>query len=199
MRLRHIEGLMAEFTITGKSPLTPLRQRGVLLLPLKKGGQEGFYNQCRNYSETAFRKHKITSLVVSALILFLVACAPLIGPYSPTAYKNATSLKADALALMDKATKPYSEYEQKVASLMVEIDEAYEYVHGIPSDNLSARQWEILRDPDGSLLGMFFYRWKAKGTLSRAYIHEFKGIISDAFDEIICLEANKKSAKLCLK
>lgn len=82
---------------------------------------------------------------------------------------------------------------------MVETDKAYEYVHGIPSDNLSARQWEILKDPHGNLLGKFFYRWKSKGTLSRTYIDEFRGIISDAFDEIICLEANKKSAKLCLK
>jgi hypothetical protein len=134
-----------------------------------------------------------------ALVLCLAACAPLIGPYSPTAYKNATSLKADTLALMGKATEPYSKHEQKVESLMISTNEAYEYVHGIPSDNLSARQWEILKDPDGDLLGKFFSRWKSKGTLGRVYIGEFRGIVSDAFDEIICLEANKKSAKQCLR
>lgn len=140
----------------------------------------------------------IAFLLVAAFLFFMAACAPLIGPYSPTAYRNATSLKADTLALMDKATEPYSKYQQKVDSLLVEINEAYEYVHGIPSDNLSARQWEILKEPDGELVGRFFSRWKFKGTLSRAYIREFSNIISDAFDEIICLEANKKAAKLCL-
>jgi hypothetical protein len=144
-------------------------------------------------------KQTSTPLFISVLFICLAACAPLIGPYSPTAYKNATSLKAETLALMDKATEPYTKYEEKVEALRVEIDKAYEYVHGIPSDNLSAGQWEILKNPEGDLLGKFFFRWKSKGTLDGVYIDEFKGIISDAFDEIICLEANKKSARKCLK
>jgi hypothetical protein len=136
---------------------------------------------------------------VFALFLWLAACAPLIGPYSPTAYKNATGLKAETLALMDKATTPYAENEGKVEALMVEIDKAYEYVHGIPSNDLSARHWTILKKPDGDLLGRFFGRWKSEGRLTPVYISEFKAIISDAFDEIICLEANKKAANQCLK
>ncbi|MDA8242141.1 MAG: hypothetical protein M0Z67_17455 [Nitrospiraceae bacterium] len=134
-----------------------------------------------------------------ALCLCLAACAPLIGPYSPSAYKNATGLKAETLALMDKATTPYPDNEGKVEVLMVEIDKAYEYVHGIPSNNLSARQWAILKKSDGDLLGRFFARWRSEGTLKPVYINEFKEIISDAFDEIICLEANKKAANQCLK
>lgn len=144
-------------------------------------------------------RRQIISRSFLATLLCLAACAPLIGPYSPTAYKNATGLKAETLALMDKATTPYAENEKKVEALMVEIDKAYEYVHGIPSNSISARQWEILRKPDGDLLGRFFARWKSEGTLKRVYVDEFKGIISDAFDEIICLEANKKSANQCLK
>lgn len=144
-------------------------------------------------------KNKFGPIFIFVLFICLAACAPLIGPYSPTAYKNATSLKAETLALMKKATEPYPRYEQKVDSLMVGINGAYEYVHGIPSDDLSAGQWEILKDPDGDLLGKFFLRWKSRSTLSRSYIDEFSKIISDAFDEIICLEANKKSGKLCLK
>lgn len=133
------------------------------------------------------------------LFLCLGACAPLIGPYSPTAYQNATGLKAETLALMGKATKPYADNEKKVEGLMLDIDKAYEYVHGIPTDDLSSLQWDILRQPDGALLGRFFARWKADGTLNKVYIDEFKGIISDAFDEIICLEANKKEAARCSK
>jgi hypothetical protein len=45
------KGLIIEWTFAGKSPLTPLCQRGELFLPLAfltchrqaKGGQEGFY------------------------------------------------------------------------------------------------------------------------------------------------------------
>ena len=134
-----------------------------------------------------------------AFCLCLAACAPLIGPYSPTAYKNATGLKAETLALMDKATTPYPDNKTKIEALTVEIDKAYEYVHGIPSNDLSARQWAILKRPDGDLLGRFFGRWRAEGMLKPVYISEFKGVISDAFDEIICLEANKKAANQCLK
>lgn len=137
--------------------------------------------------------------LLAVLLIFLSACAPLIGPYSPTAYKNATGLKAETLALMGKATAPYAGNEGKVDALMVEIDKAYEYVHGIPVNDYSARQWAILKKRDGDLLGRFFGRWKSEGTLTPVYISEFKGIISDAFDEIICLEANKKSATQCLK
>ena len=81
----------------------------------------------------------------------------------------------------------------------VEIDKAYEYVHGIPSNDLSARQWAILKRPDGDLLGRFFGRWRSEDILKPFYISEFKGVITDAFDEIICLEANKKVANQCLK
>lgn len=127
------------------------------------------------------------------------ACAPLIGPYSPTAYQNATDLKAETLALMDKAAESYSDHSKEVEALMVKVNKAYEYVHGIPSNELSAKQWDILRKPDGDLLGKFLGRWKSEGTLKQIYIDEFKGIVSDAFDEIICLEANKKEATKCLK
>jgi hypothetical protein len=129
--------------------------------------------------------------------LGLIGCAPLIGPYSPTAYQNATSLKAETLALMDKGTEPYREYERQIEALMVDIDKAYEFVNGIPSNSLSAKQWLLLKKPDGDLMGKFFLRWKERKTLSEDYIHEFEGIVSDAFDEIICLEANKKEATAC--
>jgi len=146
-----------------------------------------------------YRKPQIAPRAILALLLWMAACAPLIGPYSPTAYKNATGLKAETLALMGKATTPYPENEVKVEALMVEIDKAYEYVHGIPSNSLSAEQWELLRKPDGDLLGKFFARWKSDGRLKTVFVDEFKGIVSDAFDEIICLEANKKAANACLK
>ncbi len=115
-----------------------------------------------------------------AVLVYLCGCTPLIGPYSPTAYQNATSLKAETLALMEKATEPYSRYDP---------------------NELSARQWAILKQDakdGGRLVGRFFARWKELGTLGDTVIAEFKPIISEAFDEIICLEANKREVTQCL-
>lgn len=138
-----------------------------------------------------------TAYLTWGLVLFLVGCTPLIGPYSPTAYQNATSMKATTLALMEKAKDPYATHQKDIESLLVEVDKAYEFVNGIPSNSISAKQWSILRKPDGDLLGKFVVRWKERGVLTQTYIDEFKGQISDAFDEIICLEANKKEATKC--
>ena len=140
------------------------------------------------------RQKKITVIL---LLLFLTACAPLIGPYSPTAYQNATSLKPQTLALMDKAKEAYAKHQTEVEVLVVELKKAHEYVKGVPSNSISARQWEILIKEDGDLFGKFVKRWKERSTLSSAFITEFKGLVSDAFDEIICLEANKKEASKC--
>jgi hypothetical protein len=82
---------------------------------------------------------------------------------------------------------------------LVDIDKAYEFVRGIPSNSISARQWEILKDPQGDLLGKFFLRWRQRGILNDVYIEEFRVLIADAFDEIICLEANKKKSSSCKK
>lgn len=136
-------------------------------------------------------------IIFCALIFLFAGCVPLIGPYSLTAYQNATSLKVTTIALMTKATEPYAAHQKEVEYLINEIDKAYEFVNGIPSNSISAKQWYILKKSDGDLLGKFILRWKEKGTLTQTYIDEFKGPISDAFDEIICLEANKKDASEC--
>jgi len=140
---------------------------------------------------------KASTLFVLVALALITACAPLIGPYSPESYKYATSLKAETLAVMSKATEQYSTHKARVETLEVELQKAHEYVKGVPSNNISAQQWKILIKPDGDLIGKFFMRWEERGTMGPAIIKEFKGLISDAFDEIICLEANKKSASAC--
>lgn len=133
-----------------------------------------------------------------SLFVFLIAgCAPLIGSYSPVAYQNATTLKATTLVLMEKAQEPYVDHQKDVESLFLEMDKSYEFVNGVPSNSISAKQWFILKKPDGNLFGKFALRWKEKNVLSKTYIDEFKGQVADAFDEIICLEANKKEATKC--
>ena len=142
---------------------------------------------------------KCRHCVIFVFLVLLSACAPLIGPYSPVAYQNATSLKAETLALMDKAAEPYDTHKGEVDKLFVEANKAHEFVKGIPSNSSSSKQWQILIKPDGDLMGKFFYRWATSNarTLTKTYIDEFKLIISDAYDEIIRLEANKKEATKC--
>ena len=134
---------------------------------------------------------------VMLFVLFLTACTPLIGSYSPTAYENATSLKAETLALMDKADEPFANHRAEVEQHQVKLQSAYEFVRGVPSNSISAMQWEILIKEDGDLFGKFVRRWEERSTLNAILIEEFKKLVADAFDEIICLEANKQTASEC--
>ena len=143
--------------------------------------------------QTPIRKGSIVFLM-----LLLCSCSSLIGPFSPIAYQNATSLKAEVLTLLNKADTPYIGNQVKIEAAQLKAEQAYEFVKGVPKSQLSTKQWEILKDPDGDLLGKFFKRWKERSTLSKVIIVEYKRLASDAFDEIICLEANKKEATECL-
>ncbi|MGB1239825.1 MAG: hypothetical protein ACPG4U_16525 [Pseudomonadales bacterium] len=130
-------------------------------------------------------------------LLMLYGCAPLIGPYSATAYENATSLKADVLTLLAKAESPYAEHAGEIDEVIRAAERAYQFVKGVPGNDLSAKQWEILKDPNGELLGKFFKRWRERSTLSRVLIEQYSDLAGEAFDEIICLEANKKATTAC--
>ena len=135
----------------------------------------------------------IPALAITILLLVLSACS-YIAPYSQVAYQQAISLKVDALDLMDKATEPYASHADEVQRLQIEMRKAYEYARGRPNNELSARQWQLLMDPDRHLLGGFLKRWKEQSTLSEPFIREAKGVISDAFDTISGLESGKIKA-----
>ena len=127
---------------------------------------------------------------ISLIVLFLVSCST-ISPFSETAYKQSTSIKASALALMDKAQEPYSNYCKKVEDLMLEARKAYEYAKGRPKNEESAEQWAIMIDPKGNMLAGFFEKWKSEGKQSKFFIEEAKEQISKGFDQISALESGK--------
>lgn len=133
------------------------------------------------------------------LALLVSACQPLISPYDHAAYQNATSLKAQVLALVDRAGGAFQAHEQRVEAVLLELDKAYEYAYGLEANRITARQWEILKDPGRDLVGGFVRTWRAQGTLSQAYITSKKRQLAQAFDYIICLEANKREAAACAK
>jgi len=134
---------------------------------------------------------KLRSLLLP-LFIVLTGCNSLIAPYNETAYQNATSVKAQAMLLITKATEPYADHEAEVDELMLKVEQAYEYAKGIPNNENSTNQWELLKAPDGNLLGGFMNRWKNDGSLGRAFVDNARDdLVGPALDEIIRLESEK--------
>jgi hypothetical protein len=129
------------------------------------------------------------------LIALLAGCAPLIADYSLEAYKSATTLKAETAALIDKSEEAYAAHKTDVDILTTKINAAYEFSAGIPANEISARQWDVLRGD--ALYGGFVKLWAAQGTTGAAYRAEKKRQLSEAYNQIICLEVNKQSATSC--
>lgn len=125
------------------------------------------------------------------LSYFLFAACSSVSIYSPEAYKQAVDLKIESLNLMSFATMSYDDYEAEASFLKMELNKAYEFAKGRPDNEISARQWEILINEEGNLLGGFLKRWKDENTLSQMFVDEMQLIVSDAFDTIIGLESGK--------
>jgi hypothetical protein len=89
------------------------------------------------------------------------------------------------------ATGDYADHQAAVEDLKTDLNKAYEYAKGRKKNEISARQWQILTDPNRNLLGGFLERWEQEGVLSKAFVDEAKILISDAFDSIIGLESGK--------
>ena len=122
---------------------------------------------------------------------FLAGCST-IATFDKEAYDKATGAKAEALALVDHATEPYSSRSKHAEEVLLTVDKAYEYDRGRALNSITVKQWDLLRDPNGHLFGGFVRRWKEKGSLRAAYIEEKKPDIAEAFDQIIQLELGKR-------
>lgn len=132
-------------------------------------------------------------LLFALSVAYITAgCSNMQAVFSEQAYQQAVSLKVESLNLMDKATDNFSEHQAAVEQLQTDLQKAYQYAQGRPKNGTTTRQWEILIDPEGNLLGGFLARWEEKGSMSEVFIEENKKIISDAFDTIIELESGKR-------
>jgi hypothetical protein len=130
-------------------------------------------------------------------VFLLAGCSALISSYDHTAYQNATALKAEVLALIQKAPgskTSYKEQEKRIDAVVVEVDKAYEYAKGLPTNSVSARQWAIVKE---RLLRDVIELWQEQGTLGKAFVEARSKQLAQAFDYIICLEANKKESTTC--
>jgi hypothetical protein len=141
-------------------------------------------------------RRKSQAITIFILFFFIApvifqSCVKYIAAYDPIALNHAVSLKSKSINLVNKATEPYTDHEKEILESMQEIEQAYEYACSLPKNNLTVRQWEVLKDPERNLLGGFFKYWKQNGILTQDFIAEISGEISRAFDTIIKLETLK--------
>lgn len=131
---------------------------------------------------------KYTGLI---LLIFLFAGCTTSALFNQRAYEQATSLKVDALSILDNASSPYDSCRTTVELLKLNVEKAYEYARGLPHNEFTVRQWEILIDTSGHSLFGILTRWKNENKLSRGFIIGAKSLVSDGFDTIIDLESGK--------
>jgi hypothetical protein len=129
-------------------------------------------------------------LLVLAVAAALGACST-IAHYNPIAYQNATSLKVECLAVVDKSTEPYADHKSEAEKLQSELDKAYEFAKGMPKNEVVTKMWAVIRDPAGHLAGGVLAKWKAEGKLSDVFAKEAGGQIAQGFDQLIALEGAK--------
>ena len=137
-------------------------------------------------------KKQIGLLTPLFFVLAFAGCWTPSAVFNQRAYEQDVSLKVDALAIMDQATSPYDSSYADIQLLRKNLRKAYEYAKGLPNNENTVQQWEILLDPKGDLLIAFLDEWKTKGTLKPGYIMIKEGLVSEGFDAIIGLESGKK-------
>jgi hypothetical protein len=111
--------------------------------------------------------------------------------FDQASYAQVTSLKVDALALMDKSTEDYSSHINDVAAIQLELSKAIEYDKHRPNNLITNEMWNLLNDPNGHLLGGFLVKWKKDGKESAAYVADKKQQIGESIDQIAELEIKK--------
>lgn len=140
---------------------------------------------------TAEAKARNWALVAIAAVCGCAARAS----FDREAYLEAASLKARALAVMDRATEPFARHREAIEQLEQSVLEAQRRALRRPHNEESARQWAILADPERHSLFGFLGRWKTEGQLDAAFVAEAKGLVAEGFDAILELEAAKREPR----
>ena len=140
----------------------------------------------------------ILALVLAAAVL-LPACRTASKPtdFDRAAHQQAAALQTETLTLMAQAAEPYSAHQASVDALNAKILARYEAAAIAPDNEPLTRQWELMRDPQGSLFGGFVVAWQATGALDAGQRDEAAARVSAAFDHILCLEIAKGSGGRC--
>lgn len=137
-------------------------------------------------------KTKILISIVYSSILFIIGgCSSLISSYDQYSYTQTTSLKIDALNLMNEANEDYKLHETEAKWVILNIQKLMEYEKHLPKNTITMNQWVLLSDTNGNLFGGFLKEWKVKHILKPAFITNKQEQVSRGFDAIIKLETSK--------
>jgi hypothetical protein len=136
----------------------------------------------------------INSLRLS--LLFALAFCGCVSNQNVAILSRTTALKAQTLALMDKAVEPYSSHSQEIDNQSAQLEQIYDQERARPGNEPTQKMWATLLHVDSSLPGSgiyarFLQQWKKKSVLSPSYIADKKENVGDAFDKIINLESAK--------
>jgi len=136
-------------------------------------------------------------LLALALLVALNGCAVFRGmsAFDQNSYTSAMTLKTESLDLIERSRRVQGETTPtpELLALQAQLDAQVAYEVGKGKENaLSAKQWRLLADPQGNLLGGYLTRWATGARLSDGYVTEKKHQIGDAFDEVLRLEGGKR-------
>lgn len=134
--------------------------------------------------------NRIRNIASIFLLLSFIGCAS-ISSFDQQAYYQTTSLKVDALNIMDLAKDEYSVYEKSVREFETQVQKIYEYEKNRPKNEITIQLWDKLLDQNGHLLGGFLNRWETDKKFGETYIVEAKKLVDKAFDQIAGLESKK--------
>ncbi|MEM7281021.1 MAG: hypothetical protein AAF438_05275 [Pseudomonadota bacterium] len=140
----------------------------------------------------------VRRLILAFLLSCLTACVNLAG-YDQRAYENATSLKPRTIAMVEKSkiAGSFVANEAAVERLMIDLEAAFEYANGIEYNNEAAKNWRDLIGNEERMVTAWAVRWDRQGQVGPALANELKLQFAEAFDIIICLEANKRQLSAC--
>jgi len=140
--------------------------------------------------ETLKKLRRIRSITILFVIFSLVGCNSM-SLFDQHAYTQTTSVKVDALNLMDLAVEEYTTHETSVVELQTQLQKIYEYEKNRPKNEFTLKMWDKLLAEDGHLLGGFLNRWKNETKLNEIFIVESKKQVAQAFDYIAGFESEK--------
>lgn len=132
-----------------------------------------------------------TFSLLASLFLFIGCHA--ITDFDQVAYTAVINTKVDAWNLMAKSGQSYSSCQSDINDFQTEMRKAYEYDKNRPINADTVKQWEIMINPQGGLLGTYLAEWQQEGSISHPrYIQFRQKQIGLAFDEIAQLEQHKQ-------
>jgi len=109
--------------------------------------------------------------------------------YSESAYNTDKAIKAQSLALIDRAKDkaPYTGVAADVDQLMKKVDAAIAAEQARTKNLPTVEQWKKVKAQLSDLFGL----WKTKGSLSPAFVDDAKTQVASLFDILIKTENDK--------